>query len=261
MKTMRKFSVLLLAAGLLFNLAGCPADDEGNKEEEIPAIYDGFYNYPAGRVDANGLLTVNNTANSAALLFIDSVDGADYIGTVEAQKSVKVELADERLYAIIAVDKATYEEKTSQASHYTTLVYYSNSESYQVSVSPAKISGNAQWRMNNRTNYWIQVKTPDLETTYAVVQPWAKSRSIPINYNEYYEYTLVYSRALKDNGVVTILEYNNPSQTDVVNCTENNPIYVSDFSGLDIPASEINISPTVLVVNNNSSGTKRTGCF
>jgi hypothetical protein len=240
MKTMRKFSVLLLTAGLLFNFAGCPADDEGNKGEEIPAIYNGFYNYPAGRVDANGLLTINNTANSAALLFINSVDGADYIGTVEAQKSVKVKLADESLYAIIAVDKATYEGKTNQALHYTDLVYYSNSESYQVSVSPTKNYGNAQWKMNNRTNYWIQVKTPDLEKTYAVLQPQAVNRSIPINYNEYYEYTLVYSRELKNNGkVVDILEFNDDSQADTVYCTENLPVYVSDFNNPVLDARDV----------------------
>jgi len=250
MKTMKKFSVLLLAAGLLFNLAGCPNDDEGNKEEEIPAIYDGFYNYPAGRVDANGLLTINNMANSAALLFINSVDGAYYIGTVEAQKSVKVKLSDEKFYAIIAVDKATYEEKTSRASQYTVLTLYSNSVSYQVSVFPAKISGNAQWKMNNYTNYWIQVKTPDLETTYAVVQPQALNRFIPINYYESYDYTLVYSRELKYNGkVVTLLEFNDASQADVVFCTENLPVYTSDFYN---PVSEIEIPPTVLVVNNSN---------
>jgi hypothetical protein len=235
MKTVKKISVLLLAAGLFFYLAGCPADDEGNKEEgnkekEIPTIYKEFYNYPTGRVDANGFLTINNTANAAALLFINSVDGANYIGTAEAQKSVKVQLADEKFYTIIAVDKATYEEKTSRALQYTTLVYYSNSESYQITVSPAKNSGNAQWRMNNYTNYWIQVKTPDLETTYAVLPPQARNVSIPINYNEYYYYTPVYSQELKSDGkVITILEFNDASQGDVVYCTENNPVYTSSF--------------------------------
>jgi hypothetical protein len=249
MRTLKKITAVFLATGLLFNLAGCPADDEGNKVEEIPAIYKEFYNYPAGRVNANGLLTINNMADSTALLFINSVDSANYIGTVEAQKSVKVKLADEKLYVIIAVDKATYEEKTSQVSRYMTLVYYSNSESYQVSVFPAKISGNAQWKMNNYTAYWIQVKTPDLETTYAVIPPYAQNVSVPINYNEYYDYTPVYSRELKYNGkVVALFEFNDDSQSGTVFCTENNPVYTSIFNN---PVSEIKIQPTVIVINNS----------
>ena len=106
MKKVLRFSLLVLVAGLVVGLAGCPADEDDPGEGGIPAVYNGFHNYPIGRVDPNGLLTIRNTVNSQALLFTNSVDGANYIGTVDALGSVRVKLSDQRFWTIVAVGHA-----------------------------------------------------------------------------------------------------------------------------------------------------------
>ncbi|MDR2071263.1 MAG: hypothetical protein LBP81_07620 [Treponema sp.] len=69
-------------------------------------IYNGeFYNYPSGRVDPNGRLEIRNTVNSSTLLFNGTLEGGNYIGTIEPLSSVQVKLPEEKFYTILAVDK------------------------------------------------------------------------------------------------------------------------------------------------------------
>jgi hypothetical protein len=257
MKKVSRFLVLLLTAGLILGLAGCD-DLFGNRDNgdenkpgggDVPAVYNGFYNYPNGRLDATGLLTIRNTVNAKALLFTNSVDGANYIGTVDALGSINVKLSDQKFWTIVAVDKANFEEKTSQASQFSTLTYYSISQPFTVSVTPSNTSGNTNWIMNNNTSYWVQVKSADQNTTYAVLPPNALRVSIPVNLGQSYPFVPLFSRELKYNGqVIALSETSDRSQGDICSTTTSRPIFTSDFSTVPIQSG---IRPTVLLINNS----------
>jgi hypothetical protein len=256
MREILKFSVLLLAAGLVLGLAGC-GEDEGTKGnsgeddqgETVPAVYNGFYNYPTGRVNSTGLLTIRNTVNSKALLFTNSVDGANYIGTVDALGSINVKLSDQKFWTIVAVDKANYEEKASQASQFSTLTYYSNSQPFTASVTPSNTSGNSNWIMNNNTSFWVQVRSADQNTTYAVLPPNALRVSIPVNKGQNYPFIPLFSRELKYNGqVIALSETSDREQGDICSTTDSRPTFTSDFSNVPIQSG---IRPTVLLINNS----------
>jgi hypothetical protein len=252
MSKLLRFWALLLAAVLMVGFAGCDEEpDEGDGGDKTPAVYRGFYNYPTGRVNNNGLLTIRNTVNSKALLFTHSVEGANYIGTIDALGEVKVRLSDQKFWTIVAVDKENYEEKTSQASQYSSLTYYSNTQPFTVSVTPSNTSGNTSWVMNNNTdNFWIQVKSADGNTTYAVLRPGALRVSIPINLGQSYPFIPIFSRELKYDGkVIALSETADRSQGDIASTTSNRPIFTKDFGNADIPGTSIR--PTVLLINNS----------
>jgi len=248
MKNLLKFSVLLLAAGLVLSLAGCPTEDDGD-ESETPAVYRGFHNYPLGRQDTNGLLTIRNTVNSQALLFTNSVEGGNYIGTVDALGSINVRLSEQKFWTIVAVDKANYEERVNMASQYSTLTYYSNTQPFTVSVTPSNTSGNTTWTMNNNTSYWVQVRSADQNTTYAVLPPNALRVTIPINLGQTYPFIPLFSKELKYNGrVIALSETSDREQGDIATTTNALPTFTSTFSNVPITSG---IRPTVLLINNS----------
>ena len=82
-------------------LAGCPETDD-NKTPPPPQnpnqtnpIYNGFFNFPTGRVDVNGgRLTITNSIASEVLLFEGKVDKDNYIGMVSSLGSVKIRLTE-----------------------------------------------------------------------------------------------------------------------------------------------------------------------
>ena len=107
------------------------SNDDSNKEagnnennQNIPAVYNGFYNYPTGRVDQTGKLTIQNQAATDVLLFNGSVTPENYLGTVNSLGSVLLKMPDEKFYSIVAVDKSVYEEKATQASQTSYFTYY-----------------------------------------------------------------------------------------------------------------------------------------
>jgi len=66
-------------------------------------------------VNANGTLTISNSVATPVLLFTSDVSPENYIGTVGSLSSVKVKLPEQKLYTIVAVDKANWQEKGEQA--------------------------------------------------------------------------------------------------------------------------------------------------
>ena len=143
MKKLRKIWILLLAVGLVW---GCSDDPK-----ETDSIFGSFYNYPTGRVNPNGLLTINNTIASEVLLFEGSVDPEKYIGTVSSLGSVKIRFPEEKFYTIIAVQKSNYIERLAQAAQFNSLTYYSNTQPYTIPVSPSSTWGGGNWVFNNNT--------------------------------------------------------------------------------------------------------------
>ena len=59
-------------------------NNENNQNQNTPAVYNGFYNYPIGRVDPTGTLTVENKAAAKVLLFNGTVEGNNFLGTIDS---------------------------------------------------------------------------------------------------------------------------------------------------------------------------------
>jgi hypothetical protein len=252
MKNLLRFSVLALIVGLVLGLAGCEDDTENNNPDKTNPIYSGFYNYPTGRVDSNnGRLSITNNIASEVLLFEGKVDKDNYIGTVGSLGTVKIRMADEKFYTIIAVQKANYEERLTQAAQFNSLTYYSNTQPYSVSVSPSTTWGGGNWVFNNNTNYWVQVKKADLSQNYAVIAPNAQRVTVPIGIGEIYDYFLYFSRELKYEGkVIALVEATDRSQSNTASVNSANPTYTTTINNVSVPSS--NIKPAVMVKNNSN---------
>jgi hypothetical protein len=215
------------------------------------AGYEGFYNYPTGRADQSGLLTINNTIAKSVLLFNGTVEAGNYIGTATSLGSVKVKLPDEKFYTIIAVEKENYDERKGQASQFNVLTYYSNSQAYTVSVSPSSTYGGGTWVFNNNTSYWVQIKKADLSQNYAVIAPSAQRVSVPIAMNTPHDYYVYFSRELKyNNKVMALVEATDRSQANTAQATDTAPTYTTTINASNVPTN--NIKPAVMVKNNSN---------
>jgi hypothetical protein len=252
MRKLRNLSALLLAAVLMVGFAGCPDPDEGGGDQ-TPEWARGFYNYPAGRVNSNtGRLTINNSLASEVLLFYEKVDKDNYIGTIGSLGSIRVKMPEQKFYAIVAVQKDNYIERKAQASQFHEMAYYSDTQQYTISVSPSSMWGGGNWRFNNYTNFWVEVKKADLSQNYAVIQPQAKSVNIPIEIGSIYDYSLYYSRDLKYNGlIIAKVETTNPKKDGVVQVNAQNSSHVTDIEDVNVTA---NTKPYVMVINGSSVG-------
>jgi hypothetical protein len=233
--------MILLASWLILGLAGC--DDD-----KIDPIYDGFYKYPTGMVDKNaGRLTINNTIAGEVLLFDGVVEGGKYLGTINSFGSVKLRLPEERFYSIVAVQKVNYEEYKEKATQFSVTAYYSNSQTFTISVSPSSTYGGGNWRFTNNTNYWVEVKNADLSQNYAVIQPNALLVSIPIVIGDNYPYIPVFRKEVKyDNKVIALVETAVRKQANVATTTAASPTFPSVFNNVDIPTG---IRPAIYVKN------------
>jgi len=253
MKTLSKILKFLLILGFVLGLVGCPwpknDDDKPNPTPTLPSTpYDGFYNYPTGRVDPNnGRLTINNTIASEVLLFDGKVDKDAYLGTISSLGSVRVKLPEQKFYTIVAVQKAKYEERGAQAIQFSEMAYYSDTQTFTISVSPSAMWGGGNWVFDNFTKYWIEVRKADLSQNYAVIQPNAKRVTIPIEIDAIYDYSLYYSRALKYNSVIIAkAETSNPKKDNTAQVTTGALTFTTTIEDVDVSPT---VKPFVLVKN------------
>ena len=213
------------------------------------SIYDGFENYPKGKESSKGLLTLTNDANTAVLVFTDSVQKSNYIGTIPALSSIKVELPTGKFYSIVSVSKEAYEKDSALAVQTSVLVYYSDIQAYSVSVSPENMTGTATWIFNNYTSYWASIEKVDGSgETFAVIAPYAKLVMVPVQTNKNYDYKIVYKKQLKYNG--NIIAVSNKTST-VENDTAsfmNLTSFTTDLYG-DATKDNSDLAPTVKLVN------------
>ena len=257
MRKLLRISLFALAVIFILGITGCSDDKEDNNKKPdtsdpnaVNPIYNGFFNYPAGRVDSNlGRLTINNTIAGEVLLFTGTVDKDNYIGTVSSLGSVKIKMPEEKFYTIVAVQKTNYEERLAQAAQFNSLTYYSNTQGYTVSVSPSTTWGGGNWIFNNNTKYWVQVKKADLSQNFAVIAPDAQRVIVPIEIGTYYDYYLYFSRELKYEGkVMAMVEFSDRSQADTASVTNATTPFTTTIENSKVPSS--NIKPAVMVKNN-----------
>jgi hypothetical protein len=215
-------------------------------------LYQNFHNYPDGRINQSGLLTIRNAVNSKVLLFTDSVSPANYIGTVESLNSVKVRLPEEKFYIIVAVDQANYEEKTAQAYQFSDRTYYSNTQPYSMSVKPNSQFGAGTWVLANLSNYWVALqKTDGSGDNWAVLAPNTLRTTLPIPLGTPFDYVPHYSKELKYDGkVIGLVEYDDVSQANTVATSTENPSFNTSIAKNVNPPSS-NLKPAILLTNNS----------
>ena len=257
------FGIAACAAGMLFLMscqiaAGgstitnglCEGDSVYEQAPQIPEKYKNFANYPEGKQNSAGTLTLKNQVNSKVLVFTDSVSPENYIGTIPALESIRVKLASGKFYNIVAVQQSVYEENPTLAIQTSKLAYYSDTQAYTVSVSPENLTGSATWIFNNNTNYWVSVEHVDNSgESYAVIAPNAKRVAIPVQANQSYPYKLVYKKELKYNNMtIAVAEKTSMEENDEASFY-NLTSFTTDLNG--IAAKEYDdLAPTVQFINN-----------
>jgi hypothetical protein len=253
----------LALAGAL--LGGCDSLTGGNEKgtgepdddpDDPKGVYEEFYNYPTGRVDGNGgRLAITNTVASKVLLFSGSVEPGSYIGTVGSLSSVTVKLPEEKFYTIVAVEKSAYDERQAQATQFNVLTYYSNSQGYEVSVSPLSSYGAGTWIINNKTDYWVQIKKTDMTGNHAVIAPKAERVVVPVALSTAYDYFVYFSKELKyNNKVVALVETTDRSLANTAQVTDASEPYTSNITAVDVPS--IDLKPAVMVKNNSNKSVR-----
>lgn len=224
--------------------------DEETEKSEIPEVFKEFANYPLGKQNEEGTLTLKNQVNSKVLVFTDSVSPQNYIATISALESVKVKLSSGKFYNIVAVQQSVYEENPTLASQISKLVYYSDTQAYTVSVSPENLTGSATWIFNNNTNYWVSVEHVDNSgETYAVIAPNAKRVAIPVQKNNSYPYKLIYKKELKYNNMtIAVAEKTSMEENDEASFY-NLTSFTTDLNGTAAQEYD-DLAPTVQFINN-----------
>ena len=174
MRKLQQFLVLLLAAGLIFGLAGCPADngDSEEEEEEQGTNYDQYYDGDYRENRKGTVEVVNNTAHDM-LLFTGGTISVNYIvGGVKAYSTNTVNFSTEADYTvggykvIHAVKESefdTYGDK-SKADH-SAMITYRDGAKFRTNIV-STTDGAYQFTANNKnTQYALELRknSPDGE--------------------------------------------------------------------------------------------------
>lgn len=217
----------------------------------VSEIYKDFANYPTGKENSTGTLTLANQVNSEVLVFTSSVTPENYIGTIPASSSIKVKLDANKFYNIVAVQKSAYDQKQELAAQTTKLAYYSDTQAYRVSVSPENLTGSAKWVFNNSTNYWVSIEHVDNSgNTFAVIAPKARRVVVPMA-NGNYDYKIVYKQELKLNGVtMALVEKSLDYQNDTASFSDTKNLFTTNLSLDEDTSAYDNLLPSVKFTNN-----------
>ncbi len=227
--------------------------DENKPTDYSSTIYADFYNYPAGKQNFSGTLTVTNQLTTDSVLIFDgTVEATNYIGTIPAGSSINVKLDAGKFHTIVGIMKGDYDEKEDlmQCGQSSVLTYYSSTQAYKVSVSPSSLTGAGTWIFNNNTSYWASIESTDNSTTYAVIQPNALRVKVPVKVNTSYDYKVVYKKELKYNDVVlAITDSTLQSENDTARVSEKTTLtFTTDLKGTGT-GSLSDLAPSVLFIN------------
>ena len=175
MKTMLKFSTLVLIAGLIIGLTGCPTKNDDGKNNgggEDDAIF---------KENAAGRLITANLGAEDLVLFYDSVKNANLLGGLPANADqFKIKLPDSnKMYVIYAVRYSDYKGKSSAEIPNlkvidSTLVYSDLTEETGCRIGDPKSGGEGEFKFRNQTNYFIEVgdDSPSESARFFVMQPY-----------------------------------------------------------------------------------------
>lgn len=254
----RKLGLAVAAILCVGLLSSCFINLPGeNGKDDVPAIYQGFYNYPNGKQDASGTLTLKNNLGYAVLCFVDSVDGKNYIGTVPSTGEINVKLTAGTFYNIVTVSQKSYEENPKLAKQSNKLTYYSDTQPYSIQVAAEDLVGGATWIFNNLTSYWVSIENVDGSgERYAVIKPNAQRVSIPVAKNTSYSYKVVYLKELKYKGTIMgIAEKTAMAENDDAAFYDVDQI-TTDLTGKNTTSNDDDLAPTVQFINNSGKSVR-----
>ena len=157
----------MLAAGLLFSLAGCPADDGGQEDE-----YAKYYT-PEYRNNGNGTVEiVNNTAHDMLLLSGATISRNYIVGGVRAFSTNTVNFGDESDYTVggyKVIHAIKQDEFDSKGEHsridHSAMVTYRDGAKFRTNIV-STTDGAYQFTVNNKnTQYALELRknSPDGE--------------------------------------------------------------------------------------------------
>ena len=251
-------------------------DGDGNTDSNVEVdgngtptsgMFKGFYRYKTnGRENEDGTLTITNQLSSSVLVFEGELKPEAFIGTVKGTSSMKVVLSNtEKFETLIAISLKTYSDnyekyKTIEAAMEKTpqsqaLAYYSNIQSYTVSVSPKNLLGAGTWVFNNNTDYWVDVQCVDNSgTSYAVIAPGSLQVKVPVVLNQSYSAKFVYKKELRLNGkVIAVSDVSYQAQNEDFMLEEGDTVKTTDLSA---NANDLTnkVNPAICFINNTDKG-------
>jgi len=252
MRKIRFIWVLALIAMVLV-LVSCDIgtkDDGKDNGTQTTGKYKDFFNYPDGRKNPTGTLEIRNSVAFPVLVFTDSVTPANYVGTIDSLSSIRVKLPEQKFYTIVAVDKATWEERGDQASQFSDLTYYSFNQPYSMAVRPTNTYGGGTWYIYNQTDYWVSFKDVNQSgVIYAVAPPRALRFSVPVSIGQNIDYVPHFYKQLKFNGnVIALVESDLTSEINTVVTSQAKPTFYTEI-GTDIKPPSTNIKPAIFFTN------------
>lgn len=229
--------------------------DYSDGKDYSGTVFAEFENYPKGKENPNGTLKIENLLTAESVLVFDgSVEGANYVGTVTEGSSINVKLEADKFHTLIGICKSTYENDPESATQVSARTYYSNTQGYAVKLSPSNLVGAGKWTFNNKTSYWVQIKSQDESQTYAVVQPNMQQVTIPIELNKTYTYKIIYEEEIKLNGVVLAINpYSDAAQNDSFMLESGNTKRDTNLTGIQNGAAAKS-DPIVQLINNSGKG-------
>jgi hypothetical protein len=242
MKKILKFSVLLLAAGLVLGLAGCPVDDGGKKDDEKGGIK--WANEPSGT-----LTILNNTSKDMVLFQGQTPTNSGILGGVRANSTKTFDISDDvddfgvgGYIVLRGMSSDEYNKNKSNLTNakieYSAMATYGQGKKYRAEINPA-YAGDFYFRVTNGGNIGIELRKdspdgekigylPRLATNYTIYSSNSDNLTVFPVYVFYSKTTQTVTtitpqsftasssvgpRPLTDNSVATIRFPNSPDMT------------------------------------------------
>jgi len=177
MSKMQQFAVLLLAAGLIFGLAGCPTDDNGgntgNTGGNTGGSGDDGINWEN---EGNGTLTViNNVAKDMVIFQGQTPTASNILGGVKGLTSKTFDISDDvddfnvgGFMILRGITKDEYNANktnlTSAKIEYSAMATYGQGKKFRTEISPS-YTGDYAYRVTNlgRIGMELRKDSPDGE--------------------------------------------------------------------------------------------------
>jgi hypothetical protein len=170
MKKILKFSVLLLAAGLVLGLAGCPVENDGGKDDGGGTDNIKWSNEPSGT-----LTVLNNTSKDMVLFQGQTPTVSSILGGVKANTTKTFDISDDvdgfdvGGYIILrGMSSDEYKKNKSNLTNakieYSAMATYGQGKKFRTEINPA-YSGDYYFRVTNGGRIGIELRknSPDGE--------------------------------------------------------------------------------------------------
>jgi len=219
MKKMQKILMLLLAAWLIFSMAGCPADDDGddgkNGDDGKGTEQDGDINFD---IEANGTLTIINNVSKDMVIFQGQTPTASNIlGGVRALSTKTFDISDDvddfSVGGYLILRGMTLDEYNANKTtlsrakiEYSAMATYGQGKKFRAEISP-NYTGDFAYRVTNTGRIGLELRkdSPDGEKI-GYLPSLASGFSLYADSSDGFAVFPVYVYFQKSTGTVTTLK-------------------------------------------------------